>query len=137
VSELSFPVAWLSNINNNNMNKDLKATLITISMILGFTGIVSLVIAFPILVLWILVSIAGFCGINISILLWDTVRMGLDKIDREKREERLKEMMKDDQKLGLYDLDKKEWPKNWGEDWEKLDDDFFGKMDENDKNQIG
>ena len=63
------------------MNKDLKATLITISMILGFTGIVSLVIAFPILVLWILVGIAFFCGINIAILLWDTVRMGLDKDD--------------------------------------------------------
>jgi hypothetical protein len=124
------------------MNKDLKATLITISMILGFTGIVSLVIAFPILVLWILVSIAGFCGINIAILLWDTVRMGLDdkddkgkdneyspnkaywdglqaKVDadneKKKREGRLKKMMADDQKLGLYDLD----------------------LDDNDKNQIG
>jgi hypothetical protein len=36
-------------------------------------------------------------------------------MDREKREERLKDMMKDDQKLGLYDFD----------------------MDENDKIQIG
>lgn len=122
------------------MNKDLKATLITISMILGFTGIVSLVIAFPILVLWLLVGIAGFCGINIIILLWDSVRAGLDRDDKDKdeyspnkaywdglqtrvdadnekkkREAHLKKMMEDDQKLGLYDLD----------------------MDENDKHQIG
>jgi hypothetical protein len=119
------------------MNKDLKATLITISMILGFIGFITLIIAFPQIVLWLLVGITIFCGINIAILLWDSVRTDLDKIDREKREERLKKMMKDDEKLGLYDLDKKEWPKNWGEDWEKLDDDFFGKMDEDDKNQIG
>jgi hypothetical protein len=97
------------------MNKDLKATLITISMILGFTGIVSLVIAFPILVLWILVGITIFCGINIAILLWDSVRADLDKDEKHKREARLKKMMKDDEKLGLYDFD----------------------MDENDKNQIG
>ena len=116
------------------MNKDLKATLITISMILGFTGIVSLVIAFPILVLWILVGITIFCGINIAILLWDSVRADLDdkdgkgkdeyspnkeyweglqsKVDadneKKKREARLKDMMENDQKLGLYgafDLD--------------------------------
>jgi hypothetical protein len=122
------------------MNKDLKATLITISIILGFTGFITLIVAYPIIILWVLVGIAGFCGINIAILLWDSVRTDLDKIDREKidsptvqiREERLKEMMENDQKLGLYDLDTK-WPKNWGEDWEKLDDDFFGKMDEDDK----
>jgi fatty acid desaturase len=96
------------------MNKDLKATLITISMILGFIGFITLIIAFPILVLWLLVGIAGFCGINIAILLWDLVRTELDKIDREKREERLKKMMEDDQKLELYDFD----------------------LDENDKNQI-
>lgn len=63
------------------MNKDLKATLITISMILGFTGFITLLIAFPQIVLWILVGIAGFCGINIAILLWDSVRAGLDKDD--------------------------------------------------------
>jgi hypothetical protein len=97
------------------MNKDLKATLITISMILGFIGFITLIIAFPQIVLWILVGITIFCGINIAILLWDSVRTELDKIDREKREERLKKMMEDDQKLGLYDFD----------------------MDENDKNQIG
>jgi hypothetical protein len=123
------------------MNKDLKATLITISMILGFIGFITLIIAFPQIVLWLLVGIAGFCGINISILLWDTVRMGLDKDDKskedeyspnkvywdglqakvdadnekKKREARLKKMMKDDEKLGLYDFD----------------------MDENDKHQIG
>jgi hypothetical protein len=39
----------------------------------------------------------------------------LDVRDKKKREERLKEMMENDQKLGLYDLD----------------------MDENDKAQIG
>ena len=116
------------------MNKDLKATLITISMILGFTGFITLIIAFPIIVLWLLVGIAGFCGINITILLWDSVRADLDKKDdkgkdeyspnkaywdglqskvdadneKKKREARLKKMMKDDQKLGLYgafDLD--------------------------------
>jgi hypothetical protein len=124
------------------MNKDLKATLITISMILGFTGFITLIIAFPIIVLWLLVGIAGFCGINIAILLWDSVRADLDKKDdkdkdngyspnkaywdglqakvdadneKKKREARLKKMMEDDEKLGLYDLD----------------------MDDNDKNQIG
>ena len=65
------------------MNKDLKATLITISMILGFLGFITLIIAFPQIVLWLLVSIAGFCGINIAILMWDTVRMGLDKDDKD------------------------------------------------------
>jgi hypothetical protein len=120
------------------MNKDLKATLITISMILGFTGIVSLVIAFPQILLWLLVGITIFCGINIAILLWEIIRESLeDKDKKHKREARLKDMMENDQKLGLYDLDKKEWPKNWGEDWKELDDDFFGKMDEDDKNQIG
>jgi hypothetical protein len=122
------------------MNKDLKATLITISMILGFTGFITLIIAFPQIVLWLLVGIAGFCGINIIILLWDSVRMGLDRDDKDKdeyspnkeywdglqarvdadnekkkREARLKKMMKGDEELRLYDLD----------------------MDDNDKNQIG
>jgi hypothetical protein len=123
------------------MNKDLKATLITISMILGFIGLITLIIAFPIIVLWILVGITIFCGINIAILLWDSVRTDLDKKDdkdkdeyspnkeywdglqakvdadneKKKREARLKKMMENDQKLGLYDLD----------------------MDDNDKNQIG
>jgi len=122
------------------MNKDLKATLITISMILGFTGFITLIIAFPQIVLWLLVGIAGFCGINIIILLWDLVRRSLDKDDKDKDEyspnkaywdglqakvdadnekkkveARLKKMMEDDEKLGLYDLD----------------------MDENDKAQIG
>jgi hypothetical protein len=117
------------------MNKDLKATLITISMILGFTGFITLIIAFPIIVLWLLVGITIFCGINIAILLWDSVRTDLDKKDdkdkdneyspnkayweglqakvdadneKKKREARLKKMMEDDQKLGLYgtfDLD--------------------------------
>jgi hypothetical protein len=124
------------------MNKDLKATLITISMILGFIGFITLIIAFPIIVLWLLVGITIFCGINIAILLWDSVRADLDdkddkgkdeyspnkaywdglqaKVDadneKKKREARLKKMMEDDQKLGLYDFD--------------LD------LDENDKNQI-
>jgi hypothetical protein len=123
------------------MNKDLKATLITISMILGFTGFITLIIAFPILVLWLLIGIAAFCGINIIILLWDLVRRSLDdkdkgkddeyspnkeywerlqaKVDvdneKKKREARLKKMMKGDEDLDLYDLD----------------------MDENDKHQIG
>ena len=123
------------------MNKDLKATLITISMILGFLGSITLIIAFPQIVLWLLVGIAGFCGINIIILLWDSVRAGLDKDgkgkddeyspnkeyweglqarvdadnEKKKREARLKKMMKKDEELRLYDLD----------------------MDENDKNQIG
>jgi hypothetical protein len=116
------------------MNKDLKATLITISMILGFIGFITLIIAFPIIVLWILVGITIFCGINIAILLWDSVRTDLDKKDdkhkdeyspnkayweglqakvdadneKKKREARLKDMMENDQKLGLYgafDLD--------------------------------
>jgi heme exporter protein D len=47
--------------------------------------------------------------------LWDTIRYELDARDKKKREERLKEMMKKDEDLGLYDLD----------------------MDENDKAQIG
>jgi len=124
------------------MNKDLKATLITISMILGFTGFITLIIAFPIIVLWILVGITIFCGINIAILLWDSVRTDLDKKDdkykdeyspnkaywdglqakvdadndKKKREARLKEMMEDDQRLGLYGA--------------------FD-LDDNDKNQIG
>lgn len=110
-------------------------------MILGFTGFITLIIAFPIIVLWLLVGITIFCGINIAILLWDSVRTDLDKKDdkgkdeyspnkaywdglqakvdadneKKKREARLKKMMEDDQKLGLYDLD----------------------MDDNDKNQIG
>ena len=97
------------------MNKDLKATLITISMILGFTGFITLLIAFPQIVLWLLVGIAGFCGINISILLWEIIRESLeDKDKKHKREARLKDMMENDQKLGLYDFD----------------------LDENDKNQI-
>jgi hypothetical protein len=116
------------------MNKDLKATLITISMILGFIGFITLIIAFPIIVLWLLVGITIFCGINIAILLWDSVRTDLDKKDdkdkdeyspnkaywdglqakvdadneKKKREARLKDMMENDQKLGLYgtfDLD--------------------------------
>jgi hypothetical protein len=112
------------------MNKDLKATLITISMILGFIGFITLMIAFPQIVLWLLVGIAGFCGINITILLWDSVRTDLDKDgkgkdeyspnkaywdglqakvdadnEKKKREAHLKKMMEDDQKLGLYDLD--------------------------------
>jgi hypothetical protein len=122
------------------MNKDLKATLITISMILGFIGSITLIIAFPQIVLWLLVGIGGFCGINIIILLWDSVRAGLDRDDKDKDEyspnkayweglqakvdadnekkkveARLKKMMKGDEDLGLYDLD----------------------MDENDKHQIG
>ena len=125
------------------MNKDLKATLITISMILGFIGFIALIIAFPQHGIWILVGIAGFCGIDIAILLWDSVRTDLDKKDdkdkdeyspnkaywdglqtkvdadndKKMREARLKKMMENDQKLGLYDFD--------------LD------LDENDKNQIG
>ena len=83
-------------------------------MILGFIGFITLMIAFPQIVLWLLVGIAGFCGIGVAIILKDSVRADLDKMDREKREERLKDMMKDDQKLGLYDFD----------------------LDENDKNQI-
>jgi hypothetical protein len=123
------------------MKKDLKATLITISMILGFIGFIALIIAFPIIVLWLLVGITIFCGINIAILLWDSVRTDLDKKDdkykdeyspnkeywdglqakvdadndKKKREARLKKMMENDERLGLYDFD----------------------MDENDKNQIG
>ena len=123
------------------MNKDLKATLITISMILGFTGFITLIIAFPQIVLWLLIGIAAFCGINIIILLWDLVRRSLDNKDKgkddeyspnkaywdglqakvdadnekKKREARLKKMMEDDEKLGLYDFD----------------------LDENDKHQIG
>ena len=122
------------------MNKDLKATLITISMILGFIGFITLIIIFPQIVLWLLGAIVWFCAINITILLWDSVRMGLDvddkkkddeyspnkayweglqaKVDadeKKKREARLKEMMKKDEELGLYGA--------------------FD-LDENDKNQI-
>lgn len=68
------------------MNKDLKATLITISMVLGFLGFITLLITFPQIVLWLLVSIAFFCGINISILMWDTVRMGLDKDNKNDKD---------------------------------------------------
>jgi len=124
------------------MNKDLKATLITIGIILGFTGFITLIVAFPILVLWLLIGIAGFCGINIAILLWDLVRRSLDDKDKGKDDEyspnkeywdglqakvdadnekkkveaRLKKMMEDDEKLGLYGA--------------------FD-LDDNDKNQIG
>ena len=49
--------------------------------------------------------------------LWDTIRYELDVRDKRKREARLKKMVENDQKLGLYDFD--------------LD------LDENDKNQIG
>jgi hypothetical protein len=50
--------------------------------------------------------------------LWDTIRYELDVRDKKKkREARLKKMMEDDQKLGLYDFDLE--------------------LDENDKNQIG
>ena len=87
------------------MNKDLKETLITISMILGFIGFITLLIAFPQIVLWLLVGIAGFCGIGVAILLWDSVRTDLDKDEKHKREARLKDMMENDQKLGLYDFD--------------------------------
>jgi len=62
-------------------NKDLKATLITISMVLGFIGFITLMIAFPQIFLWLLVGVAGFCCINISILLWKIIRESLeDKI---------------------------------------------------------
>ena len=47
--------------------------------------------------------------------LWDTIKWELDERDRKKRESYLKDMMENDQKLGLYDLD----------------------MDDNDKAQIG
>jgi uncharacterized membrane protein YesL len=66
------------------MNKNLKATLITISMILGFIGFITLIIAFPQIILLILVGMVGFCAINIAILLWDSVRIGLDKDDKNK-----------------------------------------------------
>jgi hypothetical protein len=66
------------------MNKNLKATLITISMILGFIGFITLIIAFPQIILLILVGMVGFCGINIAILLWDSVRIGLDRDDKNK-----------------------------------------------------
>jgi uncharacterized membrane protein YesL len=66
------------------MNKNLKATLITISMILGFIGFITLIIAFPQIILLILVGMVGFCGINIAILIWDSVRIGLDRDDKNK-----------------------------------------------------
>ena len=109
------------------MNKDLKATLITISMILGFTGFITLLIAFPQIVLWLLVSIAFFCGINIAILLWDTVRMGLDKDDLD-----LDDKPTDSAPLTSVT------PKNAKEMMITKKDDFFNiEFDEDDKNQIG
>jgi len=65
-------------------NKDLKATLITISMVLGFIGFITLMIAFPQIFLWLLVGVAGFCVINISILLWEIIRESLE--DKDKKE---------------------------------------------------
>jgi hypothetical protein len=90
---------------------DVLAALYT----MGIIGFITLIITFKILVLWLLVGIAGFGCINITILLWDTIRYGLDAKDKKKREERLKEMMKKDEELRLYDLE----------------------LDENDKAQIG
>jgi len=109
------------------MNKDLKATLITIGIILGFTGIASLVIAFPQIVLWILVSIVIFCGINIAILLWGLVRESLDSDD----------FGLDDKPTDSAPLTSVT-PKNAKEMMITKKDDFFNiEFDEDDKNQIG
>jgi heme exporter protein D len=117
---------------------DFLAALYTIGIIGLFTLVIYSIKEYPQYMgyLFTLLAVLGVFLVFIHPL-WDTIRYELDLRDKKKREARLKEMMENDQKLGLYDLDKKEWPKNWGEDWEKLDDDFFGKMDENDKNQIG
>lgn len=68
------------------MNKDLKATLITISMILGFTGFITLMFTFPQIALWLWVGVAGFCGIKIVILLWEIIRDNLE--DKDKNQSR-------------------------------------------------
>jgi hypothetical protein len=97
---------------------DVLAALYT----MGIIGVVSFVIysikEYPQYMGYIFTLLAAL-GIFLLFIhpLWDTIRYELDERDKRKREEILKKMMENDQKLGLYDFD--------------LD------LDENDKNQIG
>lgn len=95
---------------------DVLAALYTIGIIGVFTLVCWMIRDFPNLTWWITTGLVSLLVFMVFIYpLWDTIRYELDVRDKKKREERLKEMMKKDEELRLYDLD----------------------MDENDKAQIG
>jgi hypothetical protein len=96
---------------------DFLAALYTIGIIGLFTLVIYSIKEYP-QYMGYLFTLLAVLGVFLVFIypLWDTIRYELDLRDKKhKRGERLKKMMEDDQKLGLYDLD----------------------MDDNDKNQIG
>jgi len=95
---------------------DVLAALYTIGIIGLFTLVIYSIKEYP-QYMGYLFTLLGVFGVFLVFIhpMWDTIRYELDVRDKKKREERLKEMMENDQTLGLYDLD----------------------MDENDKAQIG
>ena len=97
---------------------DVLAALYTIGIMGVFTLVCWMIRDFPNLSWWITTGLVSLLVFIVFIYpLWDTIKWELDMRDKKKREARLKKMMENDQKLGLYDFDLE--------------------LDENDKNQIG
>ncbi len=95
---------------------DFLAALYTIGIIGLFTLVIYSIKEYPQYIGYLFTLLAVF-GVFLVFIhpLWDTIRYELDARDKKKREKILKEMMKKDEELRLYDLD----------------------MDDNDKAQIG